>query len=64
MHENNLSADEQRELLETLHQIRITNIELLNQVERLQKGRWKDWLGGAIVGYLVSLLAKLLGLPP
>ena len=64
MHEDNLSIDEQKELLKALRQIRVTNNQLLREVERLQDGRWKDWLGGAIVGYLVSLVAKVLGLPP
>lgn len=65
-----LSDEEVRELFRVLHMLEQAedrraeeNRKLSRLLEERDKRRWLDWVGGALVGLILTLLARALGLP-
>lgn len=65
-----LSDEEVRELFRILRMLEQAedrraeeNRKLSRLLEERDKRRWLDWVGGALVGLILTLLARALGLP-
>ena len=57
-----LSDEEVQELFEILRTLRKRADQQKRLLESLRRRRWGDWVAGALVGLVLTIMAHLLGL--
>ena len=57
-----LSDEEVQELFEILRTLRKRADQQKRLLESLRRRRWVDWVAGALVGLVLTIMAHLLGL--